>query len=231
MTAAALPRPSPTRDLVTGVMAVICTLIFAAFISVMIEWVGMWFIWPEQGINHSRRMLSDQIGYLNQDFKDAVMGFSPIAFVAGCIHAVQTSPYIALTQAWILRLQESAWTQWAGLSAAVILHMFEAAINTLSVFFIRLVILCLSLPRLVLYTLLAVVYGLSLRDIRRISGGREYGYRYHRIKPYVFWSFGLFIISYLSFPESVHPNWLLLPLAVAYPAGVLFLIATFKKYF
>ena len=55
-------------------------LLLALLFSILTEWVGMVFWWPEEGLQHSRSMLEAEISYLDSDFRRSVMTSSPAGF-------------------------------------------------------------------------------------------------------------------------------------------------------
>lgn len=55
-------------------------LVAALLFSLIAEWVGMTWIWPDQGIQHSQQMLEREIGYLNEDFRKSMLTSNPADF-------------------------------------------------------------------------------------------------------------------------------------------------------
>jgi len=55
-------------------------LLLSLVISVLIEWVGMVYWWPDQGLEHSRDMLAAEIGYLQADFGRSLVSSDPGQF-------------------------------------------------------------------------------------------------------------------------------------------------------
>jgi len=55
-------------------------LLLALLFSILTEWVGMVFWWPDEGLQHSRSMLEAEIGYLDSDFRRSVVTSSPAEF-------------------------------------------------------------------------------------------------------------------------------------------------------
>lgn len=53
-------------------------LFLALFFSILTEWVGMRFWWPEQGLAHSRAMLEAEIGYLGTDLRRSLISADPV---------------------------------------------------------------------------------------------------------------------------------------------------------
>jgi integrating conjugative element membrane protein (TIGR03747 family) len=55
-------------------------LFLSLLFSILIEWVGMTFWWPEEGLGHSRAMLEAEIGYLKADFGRSLVSSNPARF-------------------------------------------------------------------------------------------------------------------------------------------------------
>ena len=72
--------------------------------------------------------------------------------------------------------------------------------------------------------------GLTLRDIRRWSAGREFGGVYHAAKrgaPRILFA-AAFV--YLAIPFAVHPSAVIVPGAALFGGSALVVAASFKKY-
>ncbi len=190
-------------------------------LSVIIEWVGMSTLWKDEGQLHSQRMLTNELTYLNDDFREGVLGSSP----AEKISTLAGKGYYYLFQ-WTRIEALFSWTgQRTGLN-----EYSNAMVSVVQVFFIRVGILTFSLPIFILFSIVGVASGLTLRDIRRWSGGREFGGIYHRAK----WIAPKALITawvvYLAMPFSVHPNLVILPCAVLFGMNLMIITSTFKKY-
>jgi len=67
-------------------------LLLALLFSILTEWAGMVFRWPDEGLQHSRSMLEAEIGYLDSDFRRSVVTSSPAEFA----RAVADNTYYGL---------------------------------------------------------------------------------------------------------------------------------------
>ena len=76
---------------ITAAGTAILWLMFSLVFSILIEWVGMVFWWPEEGVEHSRAMLAKEIGYLDTEFTRSMVTSDPVRLardVADKIHYV-----------------------------------------------------------------------------------------------------------------------------------------------
>jgi len=166
-------------------------------------------------------MVETELGYLNSDFTEGVLKTSP----ARLIQAFAGTAYY-----WTFEFThlDTALT-WLGQRIGVLDYALAAA-TVFELFLIRLGILTFSLPLYALFALVGASTGLSLRDIRRWSGGREYGRIYHQAKALAPKALALAWLLYLALPVSLHPNAVILPCAGLFGLNVLVITASFKKY-
>ena len=82
MTSAARPTSAsvsaPARPWTIGWLLEACLVVLAAallglLLSILIEWLGMTFWWPEQGASHSARLLEEELALLNDEFRASVL--------------------------------------------------------------------------------------------------------------------------------------------------------------
>ena len=196
-------------------------LVGSAVAAVVIEWIGMLFWWPEEGARHAARMLAVETGYLNRDFVEA-------AFVA------RPAETMAAARDWLWhwtmeRTGAEAALGWVG-ERSGLGEFARAALTTLEVFAVRLTVLAFSLPVLAVFVLVGLATGLSMRDIRRWSAGREFGGVHHLVRR---WPGRVLVVgcfAYLSLPFAIHPTAVVLPSAVLLAAVSALAAGTFKKY-
>lgn len=230
-------RRSTLSRALTGLAQCLKWLLVSLFISILVEWVGMVFWWPEQGLAHSQQMLVNELRYLGTE----------VYRRAGAAYSVQMAYHLAD------RVHDVIF-EWTGLVELIywitplpsanesgirpVLHRLYipasefvlAAMQMVQVFTVRLAILVLSLPVFVLFAWVALVDGLVLRDLRRWGGGRESSFVYHYARKVFLPVFLSAWVLYLVSPVSLHPSWILLPFALAFALAVTITVSTFKKY-
>ena len=212
-------------------------LLFALLLSIVMEWVGVVFWWPEQGLQHSRGMLEAEVSYLQADFRRSLVSSDPARFA----QTVADKAYVVLFE----------WTRlvdvlgWLGTPPAagegglrVRLHQFYqplaqfilAALQITQVFALRLAILLLATPVFLLFGVMALVDGLVRRDLRRWGGGRESSFVYHWSKRSALPLLVTAWVIYLALPFSLHPSWVILPFATLFAISIAITASAFKKY-
>ncbi|MDQ6959839.1 MAG: DUF4400 domain-containing protein [Mariprofundaceae bacterium] len=116
----------------------------------------------------------------------------------------------------------------------VVVHFWpeiQAAMYSVQIIGERMAVLFLTLPLFLVATLLAVSDGWAGRWLRRIHGGRESAFLYHRLKRGVFLSIVLLWSVWLIIPVSMDPRVVIFPFILVFMAVVRFTVGYFKKYF
>jgi len=212
-------------------------LLLALLFSILTEWAGMLWWWPEEGLQHSRSMLAAEIGYLDSDFRKSVVTSNPATFAK----AVADKTYTVLFEftglvdliAWLLEPpapDEGGVKFWIHTLFQPVAKFVIAAMQVTQVFSVRLAILTLAMPVFVLFSLVALVDGFVKRDLRRWGGGRESSFVYHWAKRSALPLLVLSWVIYLALPFSLHPTFIVFPFAVLFALSVSVTASTFKKY-
>lgn len=208
-------------------------LFAALLLSIVLEWIGITWWWPEQGALHSLQMFRTEINYLATDVRRSLLVDDSATYAA---NIAQTS----YTWIWVKTGLRDA-VDWAGQTPApdanVVrqglfkIHDYLAAtINVTQVFAVRLAILSLAMPVFLLAGLVGLVDGLVERDARKFGGGRESSYVFHIAKQFLTPAIVLSWAIYLAMPVSVHPGWVVLPFAALFGLALKITASTFKKY-
>ena len=208
------------------VLAMASYLVLSVIVSTGIEWAGMLFGWWDYG--HAERTLAVELTYLGDNFSSTLFGTSAEEaaqrvtryFQQWLVLPQDTPPGIG-QKLISTRLWEQFLAQWA--------FYRNAFIFTLMVTGIRCLIVLLSSALLVLVGMLAAIDGLHMREIRKVTGGVEHAGLYHHAKALVPYTIGLSPVIYLSWPNPVNPNYILLPGVGLFYIAILTSFATFKK--
>ncbi|MCX8967416.1 TIGR03747 family integrating conjugative element membrane protein [Erwinia psidii] len=210
-------------------------------VSLVIEYVGMAFFWPELGASHSEAVMDTEMDYLSSEFTHSLLLSEPSVTVTHWITAAYQWAFIDsgfLT--WIQRACDSqAHSQnaiarelnsWSGQLANSLRDYLLATVYVTVIAVVRVTILVLSIPLFILVILVALTEGLGRRDIRRYGAGYESSFVYHHAKRMVKPAIYIPCMLYLSWPTSVYPNLLLLPAAIFLGIAMTVTTASFKKY-
>ncbi len=230
----------PILRILSAPFAFIGLLLASLFVSILIEWIGLYFYWREQGWHHARDMLNHELRWIADGFVQSLVIENP---------GRTAKAMIDMAYEWMF--EKSGLIEWINYSAAQsrlngsqaegihrylgIMYVYVedyglAAIYTVLTFLARLVILTLSLPLFLMAAFTGVVDGLVRRDLRRFGAGRESGFVYHRAKMLIVPLAVMPWVLYLALPMSVSPLLVLMPCAFALGMVTCVTIGSFKKY-
>ena len=211
-------------------------LVFSALISIIIEWVGMTFYYPEEGYEHAKNMLEREIGYLGGALGSDSLNGDAIETAGNRVDDVVTFMFIdsglldALISAKTPTPDDSTIMQYAKLAIGEYYDYLLSAMFIMTMFFVRLSILILSMPAFILFGIVGLSDGLMQRDLRRWCGGNESGYIYHWAKRFALPVLVITWVIYLAIPSSIHPNYIITPFAVLFGLVLMVMSSKFKKY-
>jgi integrating conjugative element membrane protein (TIGR03747 family) len=212
-------------------------LLLSLVFSILIEWAGMVLWWPDEGLEHSRTMLTKEISYLDTDFRRSVVTSDPARFAKRFADHIyhylfEVTRFVDFIH-WVSQLPA---TNEQGLRVTLykiyhpIAKFVIAMMQVTKVFSVRMAILTLAIPVFLLFSLVALVDGLVQRDVRRWGGGRESSFVYHYAKKAALPLVVITWIVYLALPFSLHPTFVVLPFAILFALTVAVTASTFKKY-
>jgi integrating conjugative element membrane protein (TIGR03747 family) len=214
---------------------IIGLLLVSLLCSLLIEYAGMLWFWPELGWRHSQAMLHAEIGWLGEQFQRSLLLQTPEASTRAALNWLHTALF---ERSGLLDYAHQARAQrdnggLSGLLAELYLLLENFILASLYVtltFSVRIIILTLALPLFVLALFTGLIDGLMRRDLRKFGAGRESSFIYHRAKGLLTPLLITPWILYLAMPVSLNPLWILLPCATLQGSAVAITAATFKKY-
>lgn len=219
----------------------IFVMLLSLFMSIIFEWVGIYFFWPEQGWHHARDMMFTELDWISEDFTESFIIQEP-GRSAGAV--IETAYQVAFVDTGIVgffsgqsevfhnnaQLDDGSWQSAVGSTVVAVEDYALGAVFTALTFLVRLLVLLLTTPLFIMATALGIVDGLVRRDLRRFGAGLESGFIYHRarstIKPLAVAPW----IIYLAMPISISPILILLPCAAMLALSVSITVGSFKKY-
>lgn len=224
-------EPGIIGRLLSGIFNLLFWLFISLLLSIAIEWVGMTWYWPDEGVNHSQAMLQHEQHYLNQRLQlhstqhtqwvnDTIQHINQwITYVENNIHRI--------LQQWNNHTYLGGVSRYYQQSTAYIAAVPYVA----QVFFIRVSLIIFSLPAFILSGIFGAVDGLIERDLRRWGGGRESSNVYNIARKSTFPIFILACVMYLSLPVSIHPAWVIMPFVIIFGFSIRVSFERLKKYF
>ncbi|PSS58911.1 TIGR03747 family integrating conjugative element membrane protein [Pseudomonas sp. BBP2017] len=211
-------------------------LLFASLIfSIVLEFVGMLWFWPEQGWHHSHAMWLSELGWLSGHFKNSLLVQEPAQATAKVLEHLNN--WVVVCSGWaqsdtqLKLLSRGASLQGQFAQVYVVMQDYLlAALFTVFTFVVRLAVLTLATPLFLLALITGAIDGLMRRDLRKFGAGRESSFVYHRAKRTLLSLILAPWVIYLSLPWSLNPSWILLPCAALLGFMVAITTSTFKKY-
>ncbi|CAI8955079.1 membrane protein [Pseudomonas sp. 250J] len=210
------------------------------FLAIVVDWVCLYFFWPEAGWRHGQQMLVSEVSWLSKGLVHSAVVQEPgrtatwlvteaydwLVVKTGMLSWVQGMESIAQAGP----RNELDMRYWAAQSVTTVQNYTLAALFTVLVFCVRLVVLLMTVPLFAMAALTGLVDGLVRRDLRKFGAGRESSYLYHKaratIMPLAIFPWTL----YLALPISISPMLVLLPCAALLGVSVSITAASFKKY-
>lgn len=257
-TVPAKPAPPPplTYRILLSPLSLIGMALGAFFTSAIVEWIGMVLgIWDQPGAEHARITLAEDISYLNADFTNTFLGLSPVELASYSAYSLSEtiSNFFANmnlagieseVRAMVFELKQflsagntAANETFVNASPTVsslianIGAYLDAAIYSIQIVIVRIVVALLTLPAYILICLAAFLDGVVARDVRRFTGANESAFAYHRYRPWARRFFVLGWYAYISWPASIHPNVVFIPSALLCGWAIFNTAKWFKKFF
>lgn len=218
---------------------IIGMLLVSLLFSLIVEYIGIAFLWPDQGAEHSRAVMVTESGYFAAGFTRSLLLSAPVVSVNSWI---STSYQWLFVNSGFMNWLQSAQNVQTGNFVADNLNAsgvwllqslreyLMASVYVTLVFLMRVTILVLSVPLFILVALVGVVDGMVRRDLRRYGAGYESSFLYHHAKRFVKPAVCIPCVLYLSAPFAVYPNLLLLPAALLMGLAISVTMGSFKKY-
>lgn len=204
--------------LVNGIFGTGKWLIISLCFSLLISFIGVTFIWPEQGANHEKTTLQTEVNYLASELSHA-------SFVKLLVASQET-------RIWEVPLVfGNAINKVVAVFNENLVVYGETANYTMRIFFVRVILLVTSLPILLIYGICAFTIGLVERDLRRFNLARESSTKFHLILNNVHLPLVWLMMLYLSWPVTAHPLPFILPGYVLFGLLIYTMTAGYKKYF
>jgi integrating conjugative element membrane protein (TIGR03747 family) len=221
-----------------SLIAFIAWMVMALLISILIEWAGIAWFWPEQGVQHSRDMVNMEYRYLNHKVKTEVEVYryqSTIikTFNTITVHIAGSTVMSSVRQMTSNPVNENTgrFRSWMNGMIREYSEYVYAAFYITQLFFIRLAIILLSLTVFVLFGMVGIADGLTERELRRWGAGRESSTMFNLAKRMIYPAFIVACVLYISFPTTIHPALIMVPFGALFGYSLKVGFEKLKKYF
>lgn len=214
---------------------IIGVLLASLLFSLILEYIGIFFFWAEEGAQHSYQIMLIERTYFAESFTQSVFLSSPILTVVHWINAFSQGMQESLLKMPLSAIKTSNGVS-DGINVGAIQAIQAGKQYLLATFFVlqivmmRVMMLVLSIPLFILVIIAAVVDGLVRRDLRRYGAAYESSFLYHHAKRIIKPAIYIPCVLYLSLPFVVYPNILLLPSILLIGMAISVTVGSFKKY-
>lgn len=198
-------------------------LFVGLFVSIIIEWMGLYFQWWEGGAFHSLDMLRAELTYSNNTAKAAITSDYNEGWIAGFVAQYKSVMHIffywcAKGMVFITR-DNTVLTMYA-----------DSGYNISLVYILRVMLIIFSFPLFIMVFIWGFVDGLVERDLRKFGAGRESSTIFEAARTLTFPLLVLPFVIYLSFPTSINPLYIIPPSAIFQAMLYRILFSKYKKY-
>ncbi|TNL04624.1 TIGR03747 family integrating conjugative element membrane protein [Kosakonia cowanii] len=215
-------------------------LLGSLLVSLLIEYVCIAIIWSDEGAAHSYRVMVAESRWLSEDYTRSLLMAAPVETVSQWVHIAWKWLFVdSGFSHWLQSFRETGQkgdglipviNRFGGSLISWLGEYLQATLWVTLIFFIRVMILFLSLPLFALVIITGIVEGLVRRDLRRYGAGYESSFVYHHAKRFIKPALYGPCMLYLAWPTAVWPNLLLLPAALLLGGILTIVTASFKKY-
>ena len=229
-------EPGLLGNLISALVQLVVWLIISLMLSIIIEWLGMTWFWPEQGSDHAKAVLATDQAYLNQQLYE-----QSIAIKNDIVASTHQAVTWIAQQSWFATIIQSVpstsagsfgvFQEWAHDLYQQYRDYLQASTYVMQTFVIRLALILFSLPIFAIAALVGGVDGLVERDLRRWGGGRESSNVFNLARRSIVPAFVAACVVYISLPFSINPVIVILPFACLLGLATRIAFERLKKYF
>lgn len=210
-------EPGKLSKILNFVVSVFGMLFISIVLSIIVEWLGMFFDWwGVEKYHHAKNMFNTEINWALGDFLSNNDFYKNVF-----LHFFERSYYWAIQQTGL---------EWLSNYLDYGVQYILSAIYIIQVVVVRLAIIICAIPVFFVLNIFLIADGLYIRQLRKLSGATESAYIYHHAKRWIKPLIGLPIVLLLASPWSVHPSIFILSVTLI-PGFFLWMsVAYFKKH-
>lgn len=209
-------------------------------LSIVIECVGLYFFWPDEGWHHAESVFHNEEQSFSETFTQSIVVSNPVQIADTVLSIAYDWIFVktglleqvnaVLTPQDTDSPRKLTFRQYLNVAVRNMQNYLLAAAYTTLTFIVRLFVLTLITPLILMAVFVGMIDGLVKRDLRRFIAGHESGFIYHRAKSFIGPALALPWVIYLALPISISPLLIMLPCAVLVGVVVNITVASFKKY-
>lgn len=211
-------------------------LLWIPLLVIVADMVCVFMVWKPDGVARLREVLAQDLQYIGVTL-DGAAADRPAEFALHTADALYKGAFVVTGIDGLARRYADPPAPDAGIGDTLFRPLFvaawpamEALMVIVQLYGVRLAVLTLSLPLFMLAAAAGAADGGMAWYLRRVGGGRESAYLYHRFKRIVLVSLIGVTGIYLVAPISLDPRMVILPFAATFGFAVRMSSALFKKY-
>lgn len=208
--AAAPKRKTLFNGLLNLIFGFVGFMLASTLFSVLLEWLGLFLWWRDQGALHARQLYETEVVALSEHLRNTWQGQAmahwPTQLLKVSYYSIETKLNV-LSSGYIGQFFSARFWQ----TLSVLLESAKYAVLTVLV---RALILLLSTPVFLAAVFLGAVDGLVEWELRTWGGGRESSNQFKLARAAIGPLYLAAWLIYFSFPESIHHLWIVLPVAL-----------------
>lgn len=211
-------------------------LLWIPLLVIVVDMVCVFMVWKPDGVARLRGVLAQDLQYIGVTL-DGAAADRPAEFAVKTADILYKGAFVVTGIDGLARRYANPPAPDAETGERIFRPIFADAwpvIETLMVivqlYGVRLAVLALALPLFALTAAAGAADGGMAWYLRRVGGGRESAYLYHRFKRLILLSLIGVTGIYLVAPISLDPRMVILPFAAAFGIAARMSIALFKKY-
>lgn len=198
-------------------------IVISIIVGTLIEWAGMLFFWNN---NHAEKILYKEFQYLGNNFSTTIFGMSARDTAISIIQWLN-SHIMTLTN---VNQNSMMFERFLADTSDAFRPYINAFFYIVMITAIRCMIILLSSIMFIVVGIAAMTDGLYQRELRKVSGDVEHGFKYHHSKSWIGRIITISPLLYLAWPGSINPNYILLPGVILFYFTVMISFSSFKKY-
>jgi integrating conjugative element membrane protein (TIGR03747 family) len=200
------------------VISLIGFVLLGFIVSLGVEYGGFYMGWWDQ--THASQMIINEIRFIDHETNklpgiptpiEAVESFLKMLVGHG-MSSVQMAEKLAERQA-----------------SADLISIVSMSVSVATLYAIKLIICMYSMTLFAVFVLMAINEGFMSRHLRKMGGGAESSWKYHKFKRSIRPTFISGWVIYLMTPVSIHPNYILATMSMIFALLLFGTISNWKK--
>lgn len=206
-----------------GFVKIILVTLVLFFLALVLNVALVYFVWDGDAVAFAREIVDKELAMISSTPDDQVL-----TLIFSHMEATRAFFTGSGVEAW---MRSAAATNEGAFSIVERLWpIYQSVVVTTLIFVERVTVLVLALPFFGLMMVLGAIDGGVSWYLRRLVGGRESAFLFHRAKYAIHFGVVLLLVVYLLPPVALDPRIVLPPFLIYYAVVSRLVVSRFKKY-